>query len=484
VTVPRSDLVPRLIAVLSGLSASLPIPELLTRVAESTKDLLQAHSAGLAVREGDVMRVVAGAGGQMDLMGVTYPFAGSVAEQLVRSGRRSLDGTADVFPYLAGTGVGPTPTRMAVALATVEDVAVGGLYVIRDTPLSADELEVLELLAVSAGVAVHSAERYAAAIAARREKDAVIDAMADGLAVLDADGTVRTWNRALAEMTGIAPPEAIGGPMPIPLPTDARALEHELPNGRWIEIVVAPVYGTQDRVVDVRDVSRAKALEAAKDLFLATASHELRTPLTVLRGFGETLLNHWEVLDDERRQEIIGTILARTEAMTGLVEQLLLGSRAGIGMDVRVRPFDLAAAVRVAARSIAGSRPRHPLEVSADDEVMAYGDEGTIDAVLGQLVENAVKYTPQGGPISIEVCRDAGDAVLTVADRGVGIPEADLDRVFDRFVRSKANDAAAVTGAGLGLWIVRRYLEAQGGRVAARRRSGGGTVIEVRLPLA
>ena len=483
-TVPRSDLVPRLLAVLGGLNASVPIPELLARVTESTKDLLQAESAGLAVREGDDMRIVAGAGGRMDRIGSTFPYRGSVAERLVQTGRRSLDAEASAYPYLDDDRFGPLPLRMAIALASVEGDTVGSLYVNRDSPLTPDELEVLELLAVSAGVALHSAERYTAAIAARREKDAVIDAMADGLAVLGADGRVRTWNRALAEMTGIAPPDALGRPMPIPLPTDGTALEHELPNGRWIEIVVAPVYGTQDRVVDVRDVSRAKALEAAKDLFLATASHELRTPLTVLRGFGETLLHHWDVLDDERRQEIISTILSRTEAMTGLVEQLLLGSRAGIGMDLQVKPFDLAAAVRVAAASIAGSRPAHPLEVSAADVVMAYGDEGTVDAVLGQLVENAAKYTPQGGPISIQVCRDGGDALLTVADRGVGIPAADLDRVFDRFVRSEGVDAGGVTGAGLGLWIVRRYLEAQGGRVRAQQRPGGGTVIEVRLPLA
>jgi signal transduction histidine kinase len=371
VSVPRSDLVTRLIAVLGGLNASVPIPELLTRITESTRDLLNAESAGLAVREGDVMRIVAGAGGRTEHIGSVYPYKGSVAEQLARSGRRSLDAPASAYPYLGDDPFGPPPQRMAVALAAVEEDAVGGLYVIRDAPLSPDELEVLELLAVSAGAALRSAQRYSSVIAERREKDAVIDAMADGLAVLDAGGQGRTWNRALAEMTGIAPADAVGRPMPFPLPVDGRALDHELPNGRWIEVVVAPVYGTQDRVVDVRDVSRAKALEAAKDLFLATASHELRTPLTVLRGFGETLLNHWEVLDDERRREIIGTILARTEAMTGLVEQLLLGSRAGIGMDVQVKPFDLAASVRVAARSIAGSPPAPPRQGVAADQVIA-----------------------------------------------------------------------------------------------------------------
>jgi signal transduction histidine kinase len=478
--VERSDLISRLIGVLGGLNASVPVPDLLTRITESTCDLLVADSAGLAVREDDVMRVVAGTGDRTQLIGTCFPYAGSVAEQLVRSGRRSLDMLGEDYPYLRDSVHGQLPPRMAVAVADVDGESVGGLYVIRETPLTADEVEVLELLAVSAGAALRSAERYALAVAERREKEAVIDAMADGLAVLDPAGDVRTWNRALAHLTGIAPEAAVGRPLPFPVPDAGQTLDHELPTGRWIEIMVAHIEGTQDRVVDVRDISRPKAIEAAKDLFLATASHELRTPLTVLRGFGETLLHHWDALDDAQRQEIVRTIVARTAGMTGLVEQLLLGSRAGIGVDVRVRRFDLASTVRAAAAAITGSRPGHPLQVDAPEVVWAYGDEGTIDAILGQLVENAAKYS-EPGPIDVSVTREGDEAVLRVADTGVGIPVEDLDRVFDRFVRGDAA-AAVATGAGLGLWIVRRYLDAQGGRVSAHRRPGGGTVIDVRLP--
>ncbi|MDT7544323.1 MAG: two-component system, NtrC family, sensor histidine kinase KinB [Actinomycetota bacterium] len=231
--------------------------------------------------------------------------------------------------------------------------------------------------------------------------------------------------------------------------------------------------------------AKAKELEEAKDLFLAMASHELRTPLTVLRGFAETLINHWDALEDVGKREIVATMLARTSAMTALVEQLLLGSRAGIGVEVTNRPFDLAAAVRVAASAVAGSSDEHPLLVAADGVIMARGDEATVDAILGQLVENAMKYSPEGGPVEIAVRRDGEEAVLSVADAGVGIAEEDLGRVFDRFVRSTPQDRAGVPGVGgvgLGLWIVKRYVQAQRGRVVALRRPGGGTVIEVRLP--
>jgi signal transduction histidine kinase len=223
-----------------------------------------------------------------------------------------------------------------------------------------------------------------------------------------------------------------------------------------------------------------------KDLFLATASHELRTPLTVLRGFAETLLNHWDLLDDAGRRELVETIRVRTEGMTGLVEQILLGSRAGLGVDVKPRAFDLAAAVRTACAAIAGSSEHHPLVVDAPGELRVLGDESTVDGILGQLVENSVKYSPAGGSIEVTLRADSGEAVLAVADLGVGIPAGDLERVFDRFVRGEQGATGQPTagGAGLGLYIVKRYVEAQHGRVRARGREGGGTVIEVYLPLA
>jgi signal transduction histidine kinase len=229
-----------------------------------------------------------------------------------------------------------------------------------------------------------------------------------------------------------------------------------------------------------------KQLEAAKDLFLATASHELRTPLTVLRGFAETLLNHWDALDDTGRRELVQTIWARTESMTGLVEQILLGARAGLTVETTLRPFDLSAAARTAVAAIAGSSDRHPLVVDAPGEVTVLGDKGSVDAILGQIVENSVKYSPDGGRIDVTVRVDGEEAVLAVADLGVGIPAGDLSRVFDRFVRSEHGEGGQPTagGAGLGLYIVRRYVEAQHGRVLALGRPGGGTIIEVRLPLA
>lgn len=476
----RSSLIGRLIDVVTGLSATAPGPDLLGQISESCLDLLSATTAGVAVRDGDDMHLLAVVGERAQLQGRSFPFAGSAVEAALRAGSRSLDAPADNFPHLNEELYAGRPGRIAVALTGPAEA--GALYVVRPTPLSPDEVDVMELLAASAGSALRDATIHASALAARRERDAVIDAMVDGLAVLGRDGTIRSWNRALAALTGIPVVEALGQRLPFAVPVAGEVLEQQLPNGRWIEVLVAPITGLGDVVVDVRDVTRSKVLEAAKDLFLATSSHELRTPLTVLRGFAETLLHHWDVLSDDRRREIVETMLTRTKAMTQLVEQLLIGSQAGLDRELERTEFDLAGTVRTTVGSMAGAMPSHPLIVVAPDPVMAYGDERSIDAVLSQLVENAVKYTPDGGPITVSVRRTDDVAVLQVADTGVGIAEQDLVRVFDRF--SRAGGAPDVGGVGLGLWIVRRYLESQGGHVVALRREGGGTVIQASLPLA
>jgi signal transduction histidine kinase len=389
----RLPLMARLVEIVSGLGALVDVPQLLQRITEDTNELLSAYAVGIAVRHEDLLTLAAGTGARPELVGRTFPLAGSAVEELLRTGTRSLSAEGFRYPHLNDELFGEgAPKPISVALTRADADAAGALYVVRDAPLNRDEIEALELLAAHAGAALRTAERFAS----------------------------------------------------------------------------------------------EKQLEAAKDLFLATASHELRTPLTVLRGFAETLLNHWETLDDAAKRGLVETILARTAGMTGLVEQILLGARAGTGVGGKLRPFDLAAAVRTAVAAIAGSSDEHPLSVDAPGEMLVVGDESTIDGILGQLVENSVKYSPHGGGIDVTLRADGPDAVLAVADLGVGIRAGDLTRVFDRFVRSEPGAGGRETtgGAGLGLYIVKRYVEAQGGRVTARQRDAGGTVIEVRLPLA
>ena len=177
----------------------------------------------------------------------------------------------------------------------------GALYALYSgRKLSHVELELLELLAGHAGVALTNAMAFEEVVRQRAHERAVIDGSADGIAVLDAAGLVRQWNPAAHRITGIAAPDVIGKPPSFPLPEPGATVTDKLANGRWLDVLCTALADGGELVIDFRDVTAAKELEEAKDLFLATTSHELRTPITVVQGFASTLASRWDQLGGRR----------------------------------------------------------------------------------------------------------------------------------------------------------------------------------------
>jgi signal transduction histidine kinase len=345
------------------------------------------------------------------------------------------------------------------------------------------ELELLELLAGHASVALSNVTAFEEVVQQRAHERAVIDASADGIAVLDADGLVRQWNPAAHLLTGLSTDEATGKPPPFPLPEPGAKLTHKLESGRWLDVLCTGLDGRDEQVLDFRDVTAAKELEEAKDLFLATTSHELRTPITVVQGFASTLANRWDKLDDADRRSAVQTIADRAGALAKLVEQLLLGSRAGADqLVVNNAPFDLAGLLRGAAVAFRPLSEKHTLTVDIPDQLpKAFGDPTATDVIVGQLLENAFKYSPDGGTVAVRAKQDGKQIEVTVEDEGVGIPAEDRERVFERFVQGEAGDRRRFGGIGLGLYIVRQLARAQDGEVAADERKGGGTIMRLQL---
>ena len=235
--------------------------------------------------------------------------------------------------------------------------------------------------------------------------------------------------------------------------------------------------GSDERVIDFRDVTAAKELEEAKDLFLATTSHELRTPITVVQGFASTLALRWDQLTDADRRSAVQTIAERAGSLGRLVEQLLLGSRAGADqLPVRNGPFDLAALLRAAAVAFQPLSDRHTLVADIPGDLPpAYGDAMATDIIVGQLLENAFKYSPEGGQVTVRARARDGAVEVTVEDRGIGIADGDHERIFERFFQGEAGDRRRFGGIGIGLYIVspaRRGPGRAGGRgLAGRRRN-------------
>ena len=168
------------------------------------------------------------------------------------------------------------------------------------------------------------------------------------------------WNPAADRLTGVTVGQVAGRPPPFPMPEPGEKLTHRLRNGRWLDVLCNRLDDSDEWVLDFRDVTAAKELEEAKDLFLATTSHELRTPITVVQGFASTLASRWEKLPDADRRSAVQTIAERARSLGRLVEQLLLGSRAGAEhLTVSNGPFDLAAMLTGSASAFRTLSDKH-----------------------------------------------------------------------------------------------------------------------------
>jgi PAS domain S-box-containing protein len=480
----RARVVRRLGDVVADMSAQRDLESVLDRIAASLRELTSADAGGFVIIEDDTLRLVSTAGLPARLRGRTAALSRSLVGELMQSGKTVMMATAESggFDDLIWSAL-PGLHTIALGLSHVAGRPYGALYALYSRrTLSHVELELLELLAGHAGVALTNAMAFEEVVKQRAHERAVIDGSADGIAVLDEAGLVREWNPAAHRITGTAAPDAIGKSPPFPLPDPGAMLTHKLPNGRWLDVLCTAL-ADGELVVDFRDVTAAKELEEAKDLFLATTSHELRTPITVVQGFASTLASRWDQLGDAERRAAVRTIADRAGSLGRLVEQLLLGARAGADqLPVSNGPFDLGAVLRAAATAFRPLSDQHTIVTDIPDDLpAASGDTMATDIIVGQLLENAFKYSPDGGTVTVRARPIGGWIEVTVDDEGIGIAEGDHERIFDRFVQGETGDRRRFGGVGIGLFIVRRLAQAQHAEVAANSRPSGGTTMRLRL---
>ncbi|MCL4504515.1 MAG: ATP-binding protein [Chloroflexi bacterium] len=226
-------------------------------------------------------------------------------------------------------------------------------------------------------------------------------------------------------------------------------------------------------------LDRLTRLFRAQQRFVADVSHEMRTPLTVIRGNVDLL--RMGCADEES----LDAITSESERMTRMVSNLLLLSQADAGaLPMRMEPLDLAPLINNVVRSgniMADGRVEVTANVADDLEVL--GDSDRLKQVLLNLVDNAIKHTPEGGKVTVEASSNGGTAVhLVVKDTGIGIPPQDLAHVFERFYRVDKSRSRAQGGAGLGLAIAKSFVEAHGGRIEVQSTVGAGTSFIVTLP--
>jgi heavy metal sensor kinase len=217
--------------------------------------------------------------------------------------------------------------------------------------------------------------------------------------------------------------------------------------------------------------------------FTADASHELRTPLTAIRTEAEVALDR--PLTVEAHQQLLGSILEECERLTRLTDQLLALSREDAGPARPTRePIDLTSlldGVVETMRPLAEAKGLH-LYLTRESGVQVYGEETRLREVFYNLLDNAIKYTPEGGKVEVELSRQGQAAVVRLRDTGIGIPEEHLPRVFDRFYRVDKARSREQGGTGLGLSIAQAIVTAHGGRIDLASAPGQGTTCTVTLP--
>ena len=337
--------------------------------------------------------------------------------------------------------------------------------------------------------------------AAEERYRGLFEAVGDAILVADADGRYRDANPAAEQLLGYARAELLGlqvADVMALAPEETRAMYTEfVRTGSWRGEVdlrrkdgaLVPTEGLATAlpsptgplfVSALRNISGRRAQERQQREFLAMIAHDLKTPLTAIRASAQ-LMQRQERYDAQR----LGIIVDQTRYLGRLIDDLAALSELELGQLVlRREPAKLLELVERAVAQAEALSTRHPIAVAAPDEpVIGHWDRDRLGQVLHNLVGNAIKYSPAGGEITIQIERHPATVDIAVRDQGLGIPAEELGRVFTRFYRAKAARSTGITGSGLGLTICKGLVEAHGGTIRVESEPGRGSTFTVTLPL-
>lgn len=220
---------------------------------------------------------------------------------------------------------------------------------------------------------------------------------------------------------------------------------------------------------------REQAVMEMREDFVSQASHELRTPLTQIRMFAETLLLNRTRSDEERRRSL-EIINRESQRLSHLVDNVLRASRVADSVQLDCREQSLAPILREVCNSMQYAADNVTIDVSADESAVATVDADALHEIVLNLLDNAIKYGPEGQTIKVSVTNVEGSVRISIADQGPGIPDAEKERVWDKFYRLGRERKSAISGTGIGLAVVRDLSEAMGGRCWVDSRNGGACV--------
>jgi PAS domain S-box-containing protein len=360
-------------------------------------------------------------------------------------------------------------------------------------PYDEGDRDVAEELAQRAAVAIDNSRLYAET-ERRAQAATALEYVGDGVVLVDDTGRIRLWNPAAERITGLRAGELVG-----------RAVEESLPGwplqelsarpqtrpvevgGRELWLSLTAVAFGRGTVYAFRDLTEERALEQLKSDFVSTVSHELRTPLAAIYGAAMTLQRDDVDLNEAQEAGMLDVIAGESERLARIVNDILLASRLDSGAQTvsigRTDATELARGVLAAAEAHLPAGVELVL-TAPDPGPHVAADEDGLRQVLVNLVENAVKYSPNGGRVELALEHVNGRIRFSVSDRGLGIPSSEHERIFEKFYRLDPNLSRGVGGTGLGLYISRELVRRMGGRIRVESAPGRGSTFSFDLPAA
>ena len=350
-------------------------------------------------------------------------------------------------------------------------------------------------------------ERTAEVERARDNLDGIVKSIADGVVVTDASDRVILMNQAAVDLLGVRLSDVIDRPMDEAIEDPAlrerlRETLEKKTSGTQFDVAIQGGDTKPPRILRARtslihsrdgahggivtiisDVTEEREVDRMKTEFISTAAHELRTPLTSIQGFSEILLTRKEIAEVER-ERFLTYINKQAEGLANIIGDLLdisrIESRRGFTLN-KIRCND--SCIREVVPYFSENSPRHRFEVVLpEDPVPLYVDKEKMQQALKNIVSNAVKYSPDGGPVRV-VGEPRGDYYqVSVEDNGIGMSSAQVARIFDKFYRADSVESS-FKGTGLGMSIVKYIVEAHGGRIWVQSRLGKGTLVQFTIPL-
>jgi PAS domain S-box-containing protein len=387
-----------------------------------------------------------------------------------------------------------------VALVGLLQSPEGALGVERSSTLSGPEQSILESLAAQVFVKLRHSRLFAESEGRREQLEDILASTSDGIFALSEEGRVLSWNPAMVSITGISNAKAVGmivdDALPAPkgefcmweglrdkaAPSTGEQIRPLMRRGgsmTWVRYSWTRLHreGEVSHVVVARDITEELESERAKSQFIAAISHELRTPLTPLKGYLSLLASGAVDPSTNEVNEYFSSMLKQTDRLERLIDDLLDASQIESGgAIVEGRNMNVIPLVEALLREHRRQHPERVFRVhTAEREITVLADPFRLEQVLTNLLSNAIKYSAPASTIDIELRAEGPLCVVAVRDRGPGIAQSEQTRIFDQFYRIDNGNTRRTGGAGLGLFIVKQFVEAMSGRVWVESNPGDGS---------